>query len=261
MLTLRRARARQFHRRRADTWSRSVALVSILAFAVGASACGREVSGTYTAGKCDATVILLFDVSLSMQATDVAPTRLVVAQQASTVFATKLPPETLLGLVEFAGTGLTLVAPSTNRDTVKAALGKLELKERTATGEGIYQALDALSAAGPTPQPAQIVLLSDGKQTVPAGLDEPRGAYPAARDAKQRNVRVSTIALGTTAGVIEFPRGVVPNEGPPPPPDRVPVPAEHDSLREIARLTGGTFHTATSLDELTKAFDLVTCRR
>ncbi|WP_069163423.1 VWA domain-containing protein [Nocardia altamirensis] len=237
-------------------------MVSILAFAVGASACGREVPGTHTAGKCDAAVILLFDVSLSMQATDVAPTRLVVAQQASTVFATKLPPETLLGLVEFAGTGVTLVAPSTDRDAVKAALAKFELKERTATGEGIYKALDALSAAGPTPQPAQIVLLSDGKQTVPAGLDEPRGAYPAARDAKQQHIRISTIALGTKAGTIEVP-GSPPSNGADPPPTghRVPVPAEHDSLREIARLTDGTFHTATDLDELTKAFDLVTCRR
>ena len=129
-----------------------------------------------------ATVMLVIDVSLSMEATDVEPSRLAAAQEAGKSFADGLTPGINLGLVAFAGTASVLVSPTTNREATKAAIDKLQLSERTATGEAIFtslQSIDTLGAVlggGEAAPPARIVLLSDGKQTVPEEPDDPRGA-------------------------------------------------------------------------------------
>ena len=241
---------------------RVAVLIPLLVVAVWVSGCAKVVSGDARpvpgrADGCDALVVMLLDVSLSMQATDVAPRRLTVAQQASKSFLRKLPGDTLLGLVTFAGTASVQETPKVDRTGVERAIDLVWLEERTATGAGIYAALDSMKSAAPDGKqlrPARIVLLSDGKQTVPAGLDQPQGAYLAAREANRQNVHVSTIALGTDQGEVEIhsDAGKI---------DRVKVPVEHPSLHEIARLSGGTFHTATSLEELNKAFDELACRR
>ncbi|MEV6554152.1 VWA domain-containing protein [Nocardia sp. NPDC051756] len=208
-------------------------------------------------GGCDTAVVLLFDVSLSMKATDVAPDRLTAARQASKSFADRLPKQTRLGLIEFAGATTELVTPTTDRETFKAGLDRLELAERTATGEGIFTALSSIRnlAPGDLPsRPARIVLLSDGKQTVPMSLDDSRGGYTASREANRANVHVSSIALGTDQGTVEVPEVSGPNS-------LVRVPVDHPSLREIARLSGGSFYAAASLDDLNKAFDDLTCHR
>ncbi|MFI6168965.1 VWA domain-containing protein [Nocardia sp. NPDC051052] len=233
-----------------------------LAVLVALSACARVDPGEARPipgldSGCDAAMVLLFDVSASMQATDVTPDRLTAARQASKSFADRLPKETRLGLVEFAGTTTELVAPTTDRDIFKAGLDHLEMNERTGTGAGIFTALSSirnLPAAGPPARPARIVLLSDGKQTVPESLDDPRGAYTAAREANRANVHISSIALGTDHGVVDLPN-------PGRPSSRVSVSVDQDSLREISRLTGGSFYAAVSLDELNKAFDDLTCHR
>src|SRR2546430_1754426 len=90
-----------------------------------------------------ATVVLVIDVSLSMQATDVEPTRLAAAQVAAKAFADQLTPGINLGLVSFAGTAAVLVSPTVDRDPVKRAVDGLKLSESTATGEAIF-------AAGPS---------------------------------------------------------------------------------------------------------------
>lgn len=196
-----------------------------------------------------ATVILVIDVSLSMQATDVEPTRLAAAQEAAKSFADGLTPGINLGLVAFAGTASVLVSPTTNRDATKVAIDNLKLSERTATGEAIFtslQSIDTLSAVlGGSDQapPARIVLLSDGKQTVPDNSDDPRGGFTAARQAKDKGVPISTISFGTTYGRVEI-------QG-----DRIPVPVDDASLKEIATLSGGTFFTASSLEELREVYD------
>ena len=126
-----------------------------------------------------ATVMLVIDVSLSMEATDVEPSRLAAAQEAGKSFADGLTPGINLGLVAFAGTASVLVSPTTNREATKAAIDKLQLSERTATGEAIFtslQSIDTLGAVlggGEAAPPARIVLLSDGKQTVPEEPDDP----------------------------------------------------------------------------------------
>jgi Ca-activated chloride channel homolog len=88
-----------------------------------------------------ATVVLVIDVSLSMQATDVQPNRLAAAQAAATAFSDQLTPGVNLGLVAFAGTAAVLVSPTADRDPIKRAIAALKLSESTATGEAIFAEL------------------------------------------------------------------------------------------------------------------------
>lgn len=200
-----------------------------------------------------ATVMLVIDVSLSMEATDVEPSRLAAAQEAGKSFAEGLTPGINLGLVAFAGTASVLVSPTANREATKAAIDKLQLSERTATGEAIFtslQSIDTLGAVlggGDAAPPARIVLLSDGKQTVPENPDDPRGGYTAARAAAEKDVPISTISFGTSYGTVD-----IEGEGGS---ERVPVPVDDPSLREIADLSGGSFFTASSLEELRAVYD------
>ncbi|PAY24835.1 hypothetical protein CEY15_01280 [Dietzia natronolimnaea] len=195
-----------------------------------------------------ATVMLVIDVSLSMESTDVAPSRLEAAQQAATTFANNLTPGVNLGLVSYAGTASMLVAPTTDRGPVTRAIERLRLDERTATGEGIYTALQAIttfteSLGGPDQAPpARIVLLSDGKETVPADPTEERGGFTAAARAEEAGIPVSTISFGTLYGTVDI-------QGRP-----QPVPVDDASLRTIAEISGGDFFTASSLEELDSVY-------
>ncbi len=200
-----------------------------------------------------ATVVLVIDVSLSMQATDVAPTRFAAAQSAAKAFADQLTPGVNLGLVAFAGTAAVLVSPTVERDPVKRAVDGLRLAESTATGEAIFAAMQSVETfsqaiAGVTdegPPPARIVLLSDGKQTVPGidAEDDPRGSFTAARAAREAQIPVSTISFGTAYGAIELTPG-----------EMEPVAVDDESMRMIADLAGGQFFTAASEQELRQVY-------
>ena len=137
-----------------------------------------------------------------------------------------------------------LVSPTTNRDATKTAIDKLQLADRTATGEGIFTALQAIATVGAVigggdePPPARIVLFSDGKETVPSNPDNPKGAYTAARTAKDQGVPISTISFGTPYGYVEI------ND------QRQPVPVDDETLKKIAELSGGEAYSASSLDQL-----------
>lgn len=195
-----------------------------------------------------ATVMLVVDVSLSMESTDVSPSRLEAAQQAATTFAGNLTPGVNLGLVSYAGTASMLVAPTTDRGPVIRAVERLSLDERTATGEAIYTATQAIttfteSLGGPDQAPpARIVLLSDGKETVPADPTEERGAFTAAERAAEAGIPVSTISFGTLYGTVDI-------QGRP-----QPVPVDDASLRTIAETSGGDFFTASTLEELDSVY-------
>ncbi|WP_369636636.1 VWA domain-containing protein [Nocardia sp. JMUB6875] len=203
-----------------------------------------------------ATVILVIDVSLSMEATDVPPSRIQVAKKAAKEFADNLTPGINLGLVTFAGTASVQVSPTTNREAVKAAIDNMKLAERTATGEGILTALQSIDTLASVlggaekPPPAQVVLMSDGKQTVPDDKDveNPRHGFTAARLAKEKGIPVSTISFGTTWGTVEIPDQDGKGS------QRVRVPVDDDSLREIAKLSGGEFFTASTLEELKNVY-------
>jgi Ca-activated chloride channel homolog len=195
-----------------------------------------------------AVVMLVIDVSQSMRATDVAPSRLAAAQEAAKQFADQLTPGINLGLIAYAGTATVLVSPTTNRDATKNAIDKLQLADRTATGEGIFTALQAIATVGAVigggdePPPARIVLMSDGKETVPSNPDNPKGAFTAARTAKDQGVPISTVSFGTPYGYVEI------NE------QRQPVPVDDEMLQKIAELSGGESYTASSLEQLKEVF-------
>jgi Ca-activated chloride channel family protein len=195
-----------------------------------------------------AVVMLVIDVSESMVADDVPPNRLAAAKEAGKQFADELTPGINLGLIAFAGTASVLVSPTTNRALMKAAIDKLQAAERTATGEAIYTALQAIATLGAVmgggagPPPARIVLESDGKETVPSDPDAPRGAYPAARAAKDQGIPISTISFGTPDGTVEL-------NG-----ERVPVPVDDETLQKITEITGGQAFHAGSLGELSRVY-------
>jgi Ca-activated chloride channel homolog len=195
-----------------------------------------------------AVVMLVIDVSQSMRATDVPPSRLAAAQDAAKQFAGQLTPGINLGLIAYAGTATVLVSPTTNRDATKNAIDKLQLADRTATGEGIFTALQAIATVGAVigggdkPPPARIVLMSDGKETVPSNPDNPKGAFTAARTAKDQGVPISTVSFGTPYGYVEI------ND------QRQPVPVDDETLKKIAQLSGGESYSASSLEQLKAVF-------
>ncbi|MFL6148005.1 MAG: VWA domain-containing protein [Pseudonocardiaceae bacterium] len=192
-----------------------------------------------------ATVMLVIDVSLSMRATDIEPTRIAAAQREAKRFAHDLTPGVNLGLVSFAGSATVLVSPTTERASVMRAIDNLKLAEATGTGEAIFAALSSIEAFGAVvpdvqgPPPARIVLLTDGKQTVPTpDGDDSRGGFTAARAAATAKVPISAISFGTAYGQVEI-------NG-----ERQPVPADDDSIRRIADLSGGQFYDAASAGQL-----------
>jgi Ca-activated chloride channel homolog len=195
-----------------------------------------------------AVVMLVIDVSQSMRATDVSPNRLAAAQEAAKQFADQLTPGINLGLIAYAGTATVLVSPTINREASKNAIDKLQLADRTATGEGIFTALQAIATVGAVlgggdePPPARVVLMSDGKETVPSNPDNPKGAYTAARTAKDQGVPISTVSFGTPYGYVEI------ND------QRQPVPVDDEMLKKIAELSGGEAYTASSLEQLKEVF-------
>ena len=191
-----------------------------------------------------AVVMLVIDVSQSMRATDIEPNRLAAAQVAAKQFADELTAGINLGLIAYAGTATVLVSPTTNRDATKQAIDKLQVADRTATGEGIFTALQAIATVGAvigggdTPPPARIVLFSDGKETVPSNPDNPKGAYTAARTAKDQGVPISTISFGTPYGYVEINN------------QRQPVPVDDETMKKVAQLSGGQSYSASNLSEL-----------
>jgi Ca-activated chloride channel family protein len=191
-----------------------------------------------------ATVMIALDVSLSMQATDVLPSRIGAAKQGAIQFVGLLPPRINVGLVKFGGNASVVVPPTTDRDTVKIAVNNLQLQDSTAIGEAVFTCLDAINtfakasvAPGDRPPPARIVLMSDGANN--------RGRTPeqAAAAAKAAGVPVSTIAFGTPDGTVNLP-GYGPQ----------PVPADRTTLRALAGATGGTYHDAPSAEALHSAY-------
>ncbi|XVU27576.1 26S proteasome regulatory subunit RPN10 [Actinoplanes sp. CA-054009] len=188
-----------------------------------------------------ATVMLAIDVSLSMEADDVAPNRIEAAQEAAKAFVNELPPTYNLGLVSFAKSANVLVSPTKDRSEVISGIDGLSLAEATATGEAVFTSLDAIRSvpadgADGAP-PARIVLLSDGYRTSGRSIED------AATAASQANVPVSTIAFGTDTGVVDI-RGAL---------QRVPV--DRLSLQQLAEKTDGYFYEAASVSELKKVYE------
>ncbi len=189
-----------------------------------------------------ATIVVTIDVSLSMEATDVKPTRLEAAKAAAKDFVSALPPKFNVALVSFAGTATTVVPPTLDRGAVTAAIENLSPDRSTAIGEGIYTSLAALAQVPPDPDnpdavvPARVVLLSDGKTQIGRTSDQ------AAQAAKAQRVPIYTIAYGTADGYIEIGGR------------QEPVPVDKAELARVAKISGGEAYTASSAGELKQVY-------
>ena len=190
-----------------------------------------------------ATVVMVLDASLSMQAADVKPTRLDAAKQAAIDFVNKLPEKYNVSVVSMAGSCAILVPPTTAHHTVENAINSIQLQDSTAIGEGITTALRALQQAPKDPDnpnsiaPGAIVLLSDGFNT------SGRAPQQAAAEAKAAKVPVYTIAYGTENGYVDL-------EG-----KREPVPVDHEEMKRIAAATSGEYFAAATADQLKKVYE------
>jgi Ca-activated chloride channel family protein len=227
-----------------ERWSRHVPAAFLLAALALLTVALAGPTSEQRVPRNRATVMLVIDVSLSMKATDVKPSRLEAAQVAAKSFVEGLTPGINLGLITFAGSATVLVAPTTDRAAVSQSIDGLKLAQSTATGDAIMAAMASIDSFGKVvggaegPPPARIVLMSDGKETVGT-----RKAFDAADDAKKAGIPISTISFGTEDGVVDI-------EG-----RQQSVPVDDDSMKEIAKLSGGEFFKAATAEELRRVYD------
>jgi Ca-activated chloride channel family protein len=219
----------------------------------------------------EATIILTIDVSRSMRATDVEPTRLAAAQKAASDFVDKLPPAFQVGLVVFSTEARIATTPTTDRGAIHTAIDNLVANGGTAMGDAIALSLqaaglDASGSGGTTPQPSAspdasaspdpsaspspdeqplvaMVLLSDGANST--GDLEPQQA---ADRAAALGVPVYTIALGTASGTVEVPNifGQL---------EQMSVPPDTETLAAVAETTGGRFFDAPTAEDLAQIYE------
>ncbi len=216
-----------------------VAAVYLASTALLVIAAARPALATEVAN--EPTIVLAFDTSLSMEATDVAPSRIVAARDAAHRFIEVVPAGVRVGLVAFDETARVVIPPTTSKLVLDRAIDRLSLGQGTAIGEAIYTSLDLLESDVPADADVtgagSIVLMSDGDTTV----GRPEG--DAARDAERRGVKVSTVAFGTDHGsvMVDF--------------MAVPVPVDREALRDIADTTGGKAFEADSAEEIVSVFE------
>ena len=198
------------------------------------------------------TVILAIDVSGSMRANDVEPSRLEAAQAAARAFVARQPRSTRIGVVAFAGSAALVQPPTSNRQDLRAAIDNLQLQHATAVGSGILVSLKALfpqeefdvkkkspTAAKPGSYTSgAIILLTDGQTT--AGPDP----IDAARVAAERGVRVFTVGVGTDNGQILTGDGW-----------SMRVRLDEEALKIIADLTRAEYFFAGNAPDLKRVYE------
>ncbi len=225
----------------------TIAGVAVLAIAVAGPAASVPVS------RASGTVILAMDVSGSMAATDVTPSRLAAAKQAALSFVTVQPDSVDVGVVAFQQGGLEAALPTADHATAAAAVRRLKAGGGTSLGDAILASLSAITHKtvaigrdGRAPNigywpSATIVLFSDGQDEAGAtsGSGTDAGTAAAASAAEKAGVHIDTVGVGTTAG------------------STVDVDGYHlftalnvATLKSISQATGGTYHPASDASEL-----------
>jgi Ca-activated chloride channel family protein len=224
------------------------------------------------------TIILAMDVSGSMRATDVAPSRIVAAQNAARAFVADQPASARIGVVSFAATASVVQPPTHNREDILAAIDRFQLQRGTAIGSGILVALktifpeveielrasnarEAAGRGGPldragepresaaktvppgTYTAAAIILLSDGQTTTGPNPIE------AARVAAEHGVRVYTVGIGTANGQILGSEGW-----------SMRVRLDEEALKTIADITRGGYFYASNASELNTVYQSLNTR-
>jgi len=250
-------------------------LLFLLAIVTGIVARARP-NAVITLPSEQRTIILAMDVSLSMRARDVEPSRLEAAQTAAKAFVMEQPSDVRIGIVSFAGTASVVQPPTRNRDDLIGAIDRFELQRHTAIGSGIIVSLAALfpddgidlepflfrgassrdggrgvaidrpgkpqrkpfKPVPPGSHPsAAIILLTDGRATTGPNPIE------TAKMAAERGVRIYTVGFGTAAG------DEVGFEG-----WSIYVRFDEETLKQIAEVTRGEYYYAGSADDLRKVY-------
>ncbi len=222
-------------------WRRHVVAACYLVTGVfGVIAVARPVEQHLEQTESGGKIMLVFDVSLSMEATDVSPSRLEAAKKAATDFVSQVDDNIEVGLISFDAGVDVRVSPTLNHRNVENAIAALKLGEGTAIGDALAAATDVIGPPAkdhPDKPNGAIVLLSDGETT--QGRPTADGAKIAA-DAK---IPVSSIAFGTADGTVRLNTGEI-----------VPVPVNNEELASVASATGGTFYKAPTAQALEQAY-------
>jgi Ca-activated chloride channel family protein len=209
----------------------------------------------------EGTVILAFDVSGSMAATDLAPTRMAAAKVAAKAFVERQPASVVIGVVAFSDAGVAVQSPTNDQATVLAAIDRLAPQRGTSVGGGILTSLNAIAvaAAGPTVDfysnrspaptpsttpvpagthaPAVIVLLTDGEN------NESPDPLAAAQQAADQGIRIYTVGIGSAAGTTLDLNGF-----------KVHTQLDAATLQSIATTTDGAYYAASDAGSLTSIY-------
>ena len=210
----------------------------------------------------EGTVILAFDVSGSMAADDITPTRMAAAKAAATDFVQRQPPGIVIGVVAFSDSGISVQTPTNDQATVLAAINRLAPQKGTSLASGIQASLGAIAlvesppqvdyysnrspAPTPTPTPvpagtyapAVIVLLTDGEN------NENPDPVAAAQEAAAQGVRIDTVGLGSASGTTLDLDGF-----------KVHTQLDEAALQQISQITGGTYYSASDAQNLLSVYD------
>jgi Ca-activated chloride channel family protein len=227
----------------------TIAGVAVLAIAVAGPAASVPVS------RASGTVILAMDVSGSMTATDVTPSRLAAAKKAALSFINAQPDNVDIGVVAFQQGGLEAALPTANHATVSAAVRRLTASGGTSLGDAILASLSAITHKtvaigrnGSAPNigfwpSATIVLLSDGQDaggaTTSSSAAVDAGTALATAVAEKAGVHIDTVGVGTAAGTTVVADGY-----------HLFTALDATTLKSISQATGGTYHPASDASEL-----------
>jgi Ca-activated chloride channel family protein len=242
------------------------AVLCVVGFVILAVAMARPqaaVSLPHTEG----TVILAFDVSASMAADDLKPTRMDAAKAAAKDFVMRQPAGVVIGIVAFSDAGLSVQVPSSDQAAVIASIDRLTPARGTSLGQGILASLNAVAQAesdtppdyysnrsfAPSPSPsavpagshgsAVIVLLSDGENT------ESPDPIAAAQTAADQGIRIDTVGIGSAAGTTLDLNGF-----------KVHTQLDEATLQQVAQITGGTYYSADDEAQLHAIYDSLDTR-
>jgi Ca-activated chloride channel family protein len=225
-----------------NPWRRRVPLALLaLAAATLALALGRPQT-TVAVPVENASVVLVIDGSRSMLSQDVQPTRIDAARRAALRFVDRVPARLQLGLIAYNTVPYLTEGPTLEHDRVRSAITTIQADGGTATGDALAEALKRLRQrrnADGDRAPAAIVLLSDGKST------DGQDPVSVARQAGRLHIPISTVALGTSEGML--PNG----------PFGIPmsVPPDPETLRQIADASGGRAFKVDQADELDQIYE------
>lgn len=210
--------------------------------------------------RVEGTVVLAFDISRSMAADDLEPSRMEAAKAAALEFVQHQPATIQIGVVAFSDGGLTVQTPTNDEEAILAAINRLTPQSGTSLGNGIFASLNAITpdsgqepqldsddlapapTATPVPRgtvaPAIIVLLTDGEN------NETPNPLEAAQTAADRGVRIHTVGIGSTAGATLEIDGFV-----------VHTQLHEATLQQISQFTGGAYYNAQSEEDLQSIYE------